>query len=514
MLVLAIDVGTTAVKAALLDEAIVVRAIASATQRVHADAVGRHEHDPRETWRAVVRAARGAIAAASREEVPNGHPNVTDAVCAVVVTGPRGTFGVTGPGGVLRTAFLTWQDRRAAGVVLSHVAAESYRAIAGTAFEPSAVLPKVVWLRDRTPQIFAGQWQLVTPQGWVLRTLGADEEVVDHSVAAHTGLLDVRQLAWSPALMGRFDVPMSAMPRLIAPGTSIGTLARRSAQILGLQPGIPLVAAASDGVCAELGAGVVEPGQLYAYLGTAATIAGPVLVSEIPVDPSLILMPGSSPERWRILGLAMAGGSARDWYRRSHGVRSHAAVERLVMESPPGARGVLFLPALAGASAPVPNPRARGLYVGLSLATTQADLARALHEGVALELRWLMAAIRTGTPPPTELRLTGGGSRSDAWAAIVADVTGVPVSRVREPNPGLRGAAAYGLSAAGLHGSALEAMRTHQPSCDSFTPRIAYRAIYDDASNMYRLLRQVFDRGAVDDALYRRMATLPLGDHG
>ena len=209
------------------------------------------------------------------------------------------------------------------------------------------------------------------------------------------------------------------------------------AEQLGLPPGIPLVAAGSDGVCSELGAGVLEPGGLYAYLGTAATVAGPLARPDLPVDPALILMPGSTATRWRILGLAMAGGSARAWLMAVLGIRDQRRVERLIAASPPGARGVLFVPTLAGASAPLPDGRARGLFAGLSLGSDAADLSRAVHEGVALELRWLVDGIRRSVGTPSEVRLTGGGSRSDAWAQILADVLGVPVARIRRSEPGV-----------------------------------------------------------------------------
>ena len=203
------------------------------------------------------------------------------------------------------------------------------------------------------------------------------------------------------ASLTTFDVPSDALPRLVAPGGCVGALDSSVAARLGLPAGIPLIAAGSDGVCTELGAGVVEPGQLYAYLGTAATVAGPLSKPELPDDEALILMPGSTTDRWRILGFAMAGGSAREWLMTILGIRDQRRVERLIAASPPGARGVLFVPTLAGATAPVPDGRARGVFAGLSLASGPATLlaqsTRALPSSCA---GWSIAsAVRSRSPP-------------------------------------------------------------------------------------------------------------------
>jgi xylulokinase len=369
--------------------------------------------------------------------------------------------------------------------------------------DPSAVLAKLMWLRETEPDAFLDGWRIAMPQALILRSLGATDLVVDETVAAHVGLLDVATRAWSDRLLDDFDVPAGALPRLVPPGACVGALDRSVAARLGLPAGIPLVAAASDGVCTELGAGVVEPGHLYAYLGTAATVAGPLSEPELPDDEALILMPGSTGDRWRILGLAMAGGSARAWLMTILGIRDQRRVERSIAASPPGARGVLFVPTLAGATAPVPDGRARGVFAGLSLASRPEDLTRAVHEGVALELRWLVDRMRRSIPEPTEVRFTGGGSRSDAWSQILADVLAIPVARIVEPNPGVRGAAAYALAAIGREPGVLAAAARLDPPRDVFVPRSDYGNLYDEAVGTYALVRQSFHDGGIDERLFR-----------
>ncbi|MEA2547001.1 MAG: hypothetical protein QOI09_2274, partial [Chloroflexota bacterium] len=423
-------------------------------------------------------------------------------ILAIAVTGPRGSLLIADASGSPRTNALSWQDRRSA--VLASSAdpawAAEFRAITGAAFDPAVGLPKLLWLRETTPEGFAGEWQIATPQADVLRRLGADPGAVDLSVAAHLGLLDVRALGWSDRLVQRYAIPPTALPRLVTPGSTVGRLSGRAATLLGLPAGLPLVAAASDGICSELGAGVVDPGQRYAYLGTASAIAGPVASPTLPDDESIMLMPGAVADRWRLVGLGMSGASARAWFMGVTGIRDQGRFDRLVDSSPPGAGGVTFLPTLAGATAPVHDPRARGVFAGLSLGSTRADLARAVLEGVGLELSWLNRALGAagGT---SDLRLTGGGSRSTVWAQILADIVRVPVARVVEPNPGLRGAAAYGWAAVDASRSVLDWARDHPTPTERFEPVADRAARYEESEGIYAALRTALHEAGLDERL-------------
>jgi xylulokinase len=492
LLVLAIDLGSSSIKVAVVDAELRIQAIASAAQRVVSGASGERENRPGQTWRATIGAARRVL----------GGVSDPSRIAAISITGPRGSLLITDRFGRPRSMVLSWQDRRAAALAssLDPAAATEFRSITGAAFDPAVGLPKLLWLRSTTPGAFDGEWRMATPQADVLRRLGADPGAVDLSVAAHLGLLDVRELAWSGSLLERFAVPAIALPRLVPQGSVVGGLGVRAARSLGLAAGVPLVAAASDGICSELGAGVVDPGQRYAYLGTASAIAGPI-AEPIPLrDESIILMPGSVAYGWRLVGLGMAGASARAWFMRIAGVRDESRFDRVVESSPAGASGVMFLPTLAGATAPVRDPRARGVFAGMSLGSTRADLGRAVLEGVGLELGWLNRALGP-TTGAVEIRLTGGGSRSGVWAQILADIFAAPVARVLEPNPGLRGAAAYGWAAVDGSRSVLDRVRAHPAPLETFQPTPERRALYDEATRTYRDLRGALHDAGLDERL-------------
>lgn len=495
--VMAIDLGTSSIKVALLDERLGVVARTTIKQRLLSDATGRREHRVADMIGRTRTAVRRLIASGDHR------------IAAISVSGPRGSFAITDRHGSARTGLITWQDTRAAGLAarLAIEAGPAYRKIAGTGFEPSVVLPKLAWLRAEQPALLGPGWRLATPQAIILAELGVDDFVVDLTVAAHVGLLDVRALAWSEPLLEAYAVERSALPRLVDPGAVVGRASERARDRWGIAAGTPLLAAASDGVCSELGAGVIDFQQLYAYLGTASTVAGPVPLDSPAPGPGLILMPGSQRDRLRLLGLAKAGGSAADWWRTIIGVRSFAAFDRLVESVEPGAGGVLFVPTLAGASAPSPDGRARGMFVGLTLGASRADLARAVFEGVAIEMRWMCKAMQLA-PRPIELRLTGGGGQSAVWSQILADAFQVPIARVCDPDPGLRGAAAYGWSAVAPGRSAIAVARAAAPELDRFEPRRAFAGRYDDLAGRYAAVREAFGREGLDDRLSRPL-TLP-----
>jgi sugar (pentulose or hexulose) kinase len=482
-LVLAIDIGTSLVKASVLSAEGIRHGQGLVPQRVLSPHSGWSEHDPSETWRAVVRATRTAL-----DTSAHGPTKVQ----AIVVTGPRGTVGLLGEGSAPLTRMLTWRDKRAtglAGLASETIDPATYYAVAGTPLDPAAALLRLLWFRRRASDLWLRTRRLATPQGLVLIQLGADASYADWSTAAMVGLLDISTRQWSPTLLGAFDLSADLMPSLAAPGKVVGRLSDTAASELGLASGIPLVLAAADGVCGELGSGVTEPTHSWAYLGTSIAVSAPLAGPRMDPQGQLIVMPGAAPDTWRVSALGLAGGSALDWFAATNGRCGHDALERTVAQSPPGANGVQFLPALTGEGAPFWRPHTRGAFIGLSLTTTQSDMTRAILEGVAIEMRLMVDALRRYGLTPTELNLTGGCSSSPSWCEIVANATAVPINRVLDPCASLRGAACYGLLALGDFSSVAEASHALASPFKRIDPDPSQLRLYSDAAEVQLLLR-------------------------
>lgn len=493
-LVLALDMGTSGVKAAVVDSSGRVSLVAERRQVTLSNGPGWREHVPARTLRAALASLREAAA---------GHDRA-DRICSISVTGSSGSFLMLDPADRPTTNIITWQDRRTAGAEpIPGFDLRRYREITGTTMDPSVALSRLLWLREHRPEVTGPGARLATPQGLVMMALGAPGISIEPSVAALVGLLDLESRDWSAELLERFDLESRILPPVIPSGSVVGQLGRRAAERLGLRPGIDLVLAATDGVCAQLGAGVVEEGQVYGYLGSALAVSGPIRRPLRDPDGHLTTAPGFGPGWWRLVGLGMAGASAIDWFARASGRPILRDVELALESTRPGSAGVLFLPSLAGAAAPSWDVHARGAFLGLTFSTSRQDLVRTVLEGVALELRAMFEAIRTAGIDASGLRLTGGGTRSLGWCRIVASAIHGEVSRVTEPHPGLRGAAFYAVAAHGADVRVESVAGANPPATGIIDRDPGAGRVYDELAETYLEARGALSRSSVDLRLAR-----------
>ena len=492
-IVVALDVGTSAVKAGVF---------ASDGRRLGYGAAPAGASRPRSGWSEQPAALvwQATTGACRRALIEAGSPDIA----TVAVTGARGSFALGGRDDALLTDFITWQDRRAveqAADAAARTDAGWLQRITGVGMDASLWLPRLLWLIEHCPDLVATAGCVVTPQAFVVRKLGAGRWPAEWSAAAYSGLFDIADHRWHEGLLDTFGVPAGLLPDTAPPGAEVGETSEAAATETGLSPGVPVMLAAADGPCAELGCGVVEPGRLICYLGTALSVAGPV--ERLVEDPngSLMTSPGSTEALYRMLALGMAGASVLDWYGSLTGRPLLDRLDDLVARSEPGARGALFIPALAGAGAPYWSPAARGVFVGLGFEHAEADLVRAMLEGVAFECWWMIEALRVFGFDPTGLRVTGGGSRSAAWTQLIADVVGTEVVVPEEPDPGLRGAAAYALAGVGLYPDVLAAARAVVGAGSLRAPSPAATEVLRDRADLYREVRHASMSSGLDEAL-------------
>ena len=494
--VIALDVGTTTIKAGLFTTAGELVALSREATPSAAPHVGWLEHDPLLLWEAVSRALRATAAAARGCGCTPG---------ALAITGPRGTACLLDARGLPLTPFVTWQDRRSLDMLPALRARlggdHAFYRRTGVRLDPSMIAPKLAWWRLHRPVELATARWVATTQGYVAARLTGGRPATDRSTAAFFGLIDFGQPSWSDELVEACGVPAELLPPVVEPGTVLGTLNRDAARELGLPDALAVVLAGSDGVCSELGAGATRPGQVYGYLGTAAAVATPLLEPRLDPDEALLVSPGSVAGRWRALGLGFTGASGIEWWSHLAGIDDPAQYDRVLADSPPGARGVLFMATVNGAGTPYWQPSARGAFVGLSSSHGAADLARAVYEGVALDVRMILGAFRSFGVPTTELRLTGGGARSDAWSALLAHIFQLPVERVDHAEPGLLGSAGYALTATGTYDDAIASAEALRAPSERFDPDPALAPLYDELAGRYDAVRRAFAASELDERL-------------
>ena len=368
---------------------------------------------------------------------------------------------------------IIWADTRAqaeAAVLAERVGGETVYHVTGHRASPNYTAAKLLWLRTHQPDIYRATRRVLQAKDYgAYRLTGV--MATDYSDASGTNLFDLPARRWSEALLDAFELPAEWLPPAVASHTVIGEVTREAATATGLRAGTPVVIGGGDGACATAGAGVVKPGDAYNYIGSSSWIS---FVSRDPLydDPRqrTINFAHLDPDYVFPTGAMQCGGGSYDWLEgvlRGEGEgRLHAELDGLAGAVPPGARGLQFLPYLMGERSPHWNPQARGAFVGLSMVHGRAEMARAVLEGVAFNLRIILDAFLDHGAPITALRMIGGGSRSAVWRQILSDVFDLPLLRaeltVEATSLGAAIAAGVGVGVLPGYGAAAEMVRVSE----------------------------------------------------
>jgi len=341
---------------------------------------------------------------------------------------------VDAAGQPLRDAII-WADVRAdaeASLLAQRVGRDRVYTLTGHRPGASYTAAKAMWVRAHQPDVWARTAKLLQPKDYVaFRLSGA--MATDYSDASGTNLFELAERRWCQEILDAIELPAALLPEAVPSATIIGSVTPEAADATGLAPGTPVVIGGGDGACATVGAGVVRPGDAYTYIGSSSWIA---YVSREPLlDPQqrVFTFAHLDPSYLSPTGTMQCAGGSYDWLvrllRGEGDAPDHAALDALAAGVPPGSRGLLYLPYLMGERSPHWNPRARGAYIGLTMAHGRPEVARATLEGVAMNLGLILAAFREAGAALESMRVIGGGARAAAWRQILADVFDLPLRR-------------------------------------------------------------------------------------
>jgi sugar (pentulose or hexulose) kinase len=434
--VIAVDTGTTSMRAVLFagDGNILCK------HQVHNPPLylpgGLVEQDA-DSWQAALVQVVSMVAAHAR--------SAGLAVAALSLTGFRSAvIPVDADGKPLHRAIM-WQDARTQALcdTLAERSAEAY-ARSGLPITPVCSAVKMRWLLDKLPDLAGRTARMLGVQDYLLYQL-TGRFVTDRSLASRTNLYDLDSRDWSPELLALFGVPRSMLCDLIDPGAIAGILSPTMATTLGLDAGIPVVSAGGDQQCAALGMGLLSPAGAVASTGTGAYV---ITLAARPLhDPGMRVYCNLSamPDFHVVEAATLAAGVVYRWFADQFydPLLSSSATGTTMADSPtpgsfdrinadvraaaPGAGGVLLLPHFTGAGAPRWVPTATGVFHGLGLASTRADLARAVLEGVAAEMAENLALMERFSGPKDRIMASGGLSRFMEFNRILAAMTNRPV---------------------------------------------------------------------------------------
>lgn len=431
--IMAHDLGTTGNKASLFDAEGKVRASAFSGYSTQYPQPNWVEQNPEDWWQAVCISTRQLLASArvSPKEI----------ACITFSGQMMGCVMLDRKARPLRSA-LIWADTRAvdeANEMLGKVDMETAYKITGHRVSSSYSAAKMMWVRKHQPDLFADAFKLVHAKDFVVARL-TGVFATDYSDASGTNLYDLQTYDWSPQMLAASGIDRAMLPDLHPATDVVGSVLPSVAEEVGLSAGTPVVIGGGDGCCAAAGAGVVREGSAYNYLGSSSWIA--IATREPIFDPHLRtftwahLMPGMySP-----CGTMQAAGGSYQWLRDTlcqlekdaagHlGISPYELMNLQAEQSHPGADGLMFFPYLLGERSPRWNPNARGVYFGLSMAHTRADIIRATLEGITLNLKVILDSFREQGARIPAMRVIGGGANGRAWRQIMADIYGIPIQR-------------------------------------------------------------------------------------
>lgn len=504
MYLMGVDVGTSGAKCVITDRNGQVVARASSGYPLETPRPSRAEQDP--AWW-----IDGAFAAI-REALLSGGLNGKD-IAGLSFSGQmHGLVPLDQKGNVIRKAIL-WCDQRTQKqcdeIEETAGGRDSLIGMTNNVMLTGYTGGKILWLREMEPDHFAAMRAFLCPKDY-LRFRITGEIAMDVSEASGVALFDTKKRAWHWELIDRLHLPRSIFPAVMESVDLAGKVTEEAARATGLLPGTPCYAGGGDAVVQSFGSGLIREGCVGTVIGTAGNVSmGFTGYRENP-EGKLQMFCGVTPGAYMSFGATQTAGGALRWFRDQLGKNLTEQADRenrnvydlisaLALQSPPGANGIVFAPYLSGERCPYPDPNARGVLYGLSLNTTQADMVRAVMEGIVYSLRQIVDIYRSFVPVESAVA-SGGGAASDVFLQMQADIFELPVRTVSAAAEG----GAYGAALiAGLglgwyktQEEAVSSLRTEK----SFRPDAGHvplcRKSYEIYRRIYPALREVYRAGA------------------
>ncbi len=375
-------------------------------------------------------------------------------------------------------------------------------------------LTKLRWLRDRQPQLYAEADYFLHWSGLVLFMLGADP-ITDYSLANRTLLFDLAQADWSSSLLDTFQIDSEKLPRTCPSARKVGTLSLELAAELGLSPGIDLVSGAHDQCANALGCGAIEDRQAAFGLGTYICIT-PVYNEQQPAD--VMLARGLNtehhvlPEKY-VSFIYNPGGALVKWYRDTFAHTEHKLAQksgkniydRLFTEIPASPSPILVLPHFAPTGPPEFITDSSGVMIGLRLDTSRGDVLKGILEGTSYYLKECVDSLPATGIYIDDYRVAGGGSKSDAWVQLCADIFERPFTRPRVTEAGTLGAALMAGVGSGVFNSFAEGVEAMVQLDRRFEPDPArssrYQSRYEHYKKIWPLMRDYLQSFASEPSI-------------
>jgi xylulokinase len=489
MSLLGIDAGTTGCKAAVFAEDGQLLGSAYAEYDIRHPQPGYAELDPAEVWDIIKKLIRQAASQASADSIRGvSISSMGEAVVPIAAGGQA-----------LGPSLLNFDQRGEEYLAdqAAKISAQRLYQLNGNTLGNHYSLTKLLWIQHHQPEIYARTRFFLHWSGYLSYLLGA-EPAVDFSLANRTLLFDLDRAAWSDELIALAGLDVAKLPGPVPSGRVIGTLSPSVAGELGLPPGIPIAAGAHDQNANALGCGVIQDGQAVYGMGTYTCIT-PVFRRRI--DPETMLARGLNTEHHAAPGRFVSfiynqGGALLKWYRDTFAAAEKQAAAAsgkdiyaaLIAEMPAGASGVLVLPHFMQTGPPEFISNSSGVIAGLKLETTRGEILKGILEGGIYYLKECVDTLPSAGIEIADFRAVGGGSKSNAWVQLSADIFNTAFVRPRVTEAGALGAAILAGVGAGVFSSVEEGVAAMVSLDRTFEPDAARHQAYAERYAQYRKL--------------------------
>ncbi|MBY5881365.1 xylulokinase [Rhizobium ruizarguesonis] len=473
---LGLDLGTSGVKAMLIDGDQKIVGSANGSLDVSRPHSGWSEQEPAH-W---VRATEEAVAGLKAK-----HPKELAAVKGIGLSGQmHGATLIDATDKVLRPCIL-WNDTRSYVEAAALDADPRFRALTGNIVFPGFTAPKLAWVAKHEPDVFAKVAKVLLPKDYLRLWLTGDY-ISEMSDSAGTSWLDTGKRAWSPELLAATKLSEEQMPALVEGTEQAGKLRSELAAQWGISGDVVVAGGAGDNAASACGMGTVSDGAAFVSLGTSGVLFA-ANGSYLPKPESAVhAFCHALPNTWHQMGVILSATDALNWHSGVTG-KSAADLTGELGETLKAPTGVTFLPYLSGERTPHNDAVIRGAFIGLEHESSRVVLTQAVLEGVAFAIRDNLEALRSAGTGISRVTAIGGGSRSRYWLASIATALGVPVDLPADGDFGAAfGAARLGLIAA--TGADPIAVCTPPVTAGTIEPVSALSGAYEDAYKRYRAL--------------------------
>lgn len=474
---LGLDIGTSAIKAVLVDDAQAVIATAETPLAISRPQPGFSEQDPEDWWQATL---------ASIDALKAEQPQALAAVRGVGLSGQmHGAVLLDKNGAVLRPAIL-WNDGRSSAECRElEERFPALHGIAGNLAFPGFTAPKLIWVKKHEPDLFARMAKVLLPKAYVGYRL-TGEMVEEMSDASGTLWLDVARRDWSDEALAATDMSRANMPRLVEGSAAAGRLKPELAARWGMASPPVLAGGAGDNAAGAVGLGAIRTGNAFVSLGTSGVLWATTDRYAPNPESSVHAFCHAIPGTWHQMGVILSAASALGWWANACKATPSDLLAPLGA-APSAPSKAMFLPYLSGERTPHNDTAIRAAFVGLDHDATRETMTQAVLEGVAFAFKDCLDALAAAGTRLAEADVIGGGSRSRFWIAVLASVLGLPLHRVED---GERGGAfgAARLARMAATGESPDAICLPPRRVETIDPNPVLQQAYAERHALYRAL--------------------------